>query len=230
LRKPVRDFIKIIAENVNFKEPVYEFGACQYDQSGDADIREFFGGKVFIGCDIQDGKGVDKVLDLHNIDLPDNSVNTIFIIDVIEHVKHPFKAFNEIFRVLKDDGIVVFSSVMDYEIHGNPYDYWRFTPDGFKVLLENFKSKEVFCTGYEKFPHSVIGIGVKNADFDFGFLDKFIPEWRDKWDYDTFDTAVLQARINFLEEQLLIYKSKLNETFFTKLVKQIKRTFTNVKK
>jgi len=230
LRKPVGDFVKILVENIDFKAPIYEFGACQYDDTGSADIRSLFGEKAFVGCDIQEGKGVDKILDLHNIDLPDNSVDTMFVLDVMEHVKYPFKAFDEIYRVLKDDGIVVFSSVMDYQIHGKPHDYWRFTPDGFMVLLEKFKSSEVFYTGYEEFPHSVIAVGVKNAEFDFGKINSFVPEWRDKWDYDKFDGAVLQARINFLEEQLVIYKSKLKETLFTKLIKQVQRTIANVKK
>lgn len=225
MRAPVKDFIKLISKHLNLLEPIYEFGSRQYDEKNDADIRGFFKGKIFIGCDINAGQGVDKVLDLHSIDLPDNSVNTILIIDVMEHVRYPFKAFDEIYRILKYDGVVIFSSVMDYQIHGAPCDYWRFTPHGFEVLLEKFKTKEIFYTGHDNYPHSLIGIGIKNAYTDLSSLKAASIEWRKKWDNDKYDYAVLQAKIHRLEEQLEVYKNKLDESFFTKVKKQFNRTF-----
>ena len=37
-----------------------------------------------------------------------------------------------------DGGVCVLSSVMFFPVHGYPHDYWRFTPEGMRLLLEPF--------------------------------------------------------------------------------------------
>jgi ubiquinone/menaquinone biosynthesis C-methylase UbiE len=83
---------------------------------------------------MRDGPGVDKLLNLHDIDLPSESVGTILCFDTLEHVEYPHRALEQIYRILKPDGIAVVSSVMDFPIHDYPYDYWRFTPEAFKSI------------------------------------------------------------------------------------------------
>lgn len=56
------------------------------------------------------------------------------------------------------------TSVMNFPIHEYPYDYWRFTPDGFKSLLKEFSYSIVDILGEKSFPHTVVGIGIKNID------------------------------------------------------------------
>ena len=75
------------------EEPIYEFGALQLPGLEEfADLRPFFRGKSYVGCDMREGRGVDKVLNLHNIDLPDESVGTVITLDTLEHVEFPHKA------------------------------------------------------------------------------------------------------------------------------------------
>jgi len=56
------------------------------------------------------------------------------------------------------------SSVMDFPIHDYPHDYWRFTPEAFRVLLKKFPANIIGYSGNPKKPHTVIGIGFKLKD------------------------------------------------------------------
>lgn len=167
------------------EEPIYEFGALQLPGLEEfADLRSFFSGKSYVGCDMREGRGVDKVLNLHEIDVPDESVGTVITCDTLEHVEFPHKALSEIYRVLKPGGMVFLSTVLDFRIHDSPADYWRFTPDGLKSLLRPFSFVYVGSVGRESFPHTVIAIGVKGTNAIDTSLDRFLPrfeEWKKVW-------------------------------------------------
>jgi SAM-dependent methyltransferase len=164
MRQTIKDFVSIAASSLPIKEPIFEFGSLQVrGQEGFADLRPLFPGREFVGADIRQGTGVDKVLDLHDIDLPSESVGTVLCLETLEHVEYPQKALEEIHRILKPDGIAVISSVMCFPIHDCPFDYWRFTPEAFRFLLKPFRCSFVGFAGDERFPHTVVGIGFKGA-------------------------------------------------------------------
>jgi hypothetical protein len=50
---------------------------------------------------------------------------------------------------------------MFFPIHAHPWDYWRFTPEGFELLLQPFESRLVVAQGWDLMPEGVFGIGVK---------------------------------------------------------------------
>ncbi|HRF88752.1 MAG TPA: hypothetical protein PK244_09190, partial [Pseudomonadales bacterium] len=86
MRKSLWKYINIVLETLPIAEPIYEFGAYQVEDSGqETDLRPLFADKVFVGCDMRAGPGVDKVLNLHHIDLPDNTAGTVFLMDTLEH-------------------------------------------------------------------------------------------------------------------------------------------------
>ena len=182
MRESIRQFVEIVTRTLPLREPVFEFGALQLPGlEGVADLRPFFPGKAFVGCDMREGPGVDRVLNLHSIEEPSNSVGTVICLDTLEHVEFPHKALREIHRVLKPDGITVISSVLDFRIHATPYDYWRFTPDGFRSLLAPFASSFVGYAGVDRFPHTIVGIGFKGCGYS---LEKFrveFQDWKVRW-------------------------------------------------
>jgi hypothetical protein len=164
MRHIIRDFVKICATFAPITVPIYEFGAFQVPGQEDlADLRPLFPHKEFWGADMREGRGVDIVLDLHDIKLASDSVGTVLVLDTLEHVEFPRKAITEIYRILKRPGMVIMSSVMNFPIHDYPSDYWRFTPEGFKSLLNIFDYALVEHAGKPAFPHTVVGIGVKGT-------------------------------------------------------------------
>jgi len=183
MRQSIREFVEICARTLPIKGPVYEFGSYQVPgQEELADLRDLFGGFEFVGTDMREGPGVDRVLDLHNIDLPDGVIGTAISMDTLEHVEYPRKAVENLHRVTQTGGIVILSSQMRFRIHNYPSDYWRFTPEGFRSLLKPFEGKFVGHAGREKFPHSVVGIGFKGPAPS---LDAFLGEfeaWQGRWD------------------------------------------------
>lgn len=165
MRQTIKDFVSVLASSLPIKEPIYEFGSLQVSgQEGFADLRPLFPGQEYVGADMREGTGVDKLLDLHDIDLPSESVGTVICLDTLEHVEYPHKALEEIHRILKSDGTAVISSVMFFPIHDYPHDYWRFTPEAFRSLLKPFRSSFVGFAGDQLFPHTVVGIGFKGAE------------------------------------------------------------------
>ncbi|MFA5374639.1 MAG: methyltransferase domain-containing protein [Dehalococcoidia bacterium] len=173
--------MKIVAETLPISVPIYEFGSFQVrGQESFADLRPFFNGKEYVGCDMRKGLGVDRILDLHCISLPSESVGTVLILDTLEHVEFPRKAIEEVHRIMKPDGLLVISSVMSCPIHDYPSDYWRFTPNGFDSLLNIFPSRFIVAVGRDDFPHTVVGIGFKSAVSEGCMLEftKRVEKWK----------------------------------------------------
>lgn len=85
-------------------------------------------------------------VDIMSMPYEDNTFDYVIADQVLEHVRKPWIAVEEVRRVLKPGGLSVVTSVLMFPVHGVPEDYWRFTPDGLKVLFENF-SKVHDCRG-----------------------------------------------------------------------------------
>ena len=118
---------------------ILEIGSKDYGST--PDFRSVFPDYDYVGIDIEKGKGVDVVLDLTNDfnivsqKLGGRKFNTVICFSVLEHCKNPFKMCDNISKLLNNNGILFISAPFSWGIHGYPSDYWRFTPDGIKVLL-----------------------------------------------------------------------------------------------
>ncbi len=184
MRQNIRDLAVIVNETLPLAGPIYKFGAFQVpDQIHFADLRPLFPGREYVGCDMREGVGVDKILDLHAIDLPSESVGSVLCFDTLEHVEYPGKSLEELHRILEPSGIVVISSVMNFPIHDHPHDYWRFTPEAFRSILKPFASSFVGFQGDALFPHTVIGVGFKGQPAPLDEFRRRYERWRaaDYW-------------------------------------------------
>lgn len=85
----------------------------------------------------------DMVGDVCNIPFPDQSLDLIIIMEVLEHVNEPFVAISEIYRVLKPNAKVILSTPFIYPVHADPHDYFRYTKNGLLYMLRSFKNVEV---------------------------------------------------------------------------------------
>jgi SAM-dependent methyltransferase len=173
--------MRICAKHLPIREPLYEFGAYRVQGTPEEDLRPLFEGMEYVGSDMREGPGVDRVLDLHDIDLPDASAACVICLDTLEHVEYPRKALAELYRILRSDGIAIISSVFEFPIHNYPNDYWRFTPEGFRSLLREFQHNEIFSFGATEFtPRSIVGVGFKAAPADLCGFREDCDNWA-KW-------------------------------------------------
>lgn len=79
---------------------------------------------------------LDYVGDIQNMPLPSQSFDTVLSFEVIEHVPDPRKALAEIYRILKPGGKLVMSVPHLMYLHNEPYDFYRYTKYGLRLLLE----------------------------------------------------------------------------------------------
>ncbi len=159
MRENVRELVRACATCFSTPEPIVEIGSLQVPgQEGFADLRPFFRGKEFVGCDLRPGPGVDRIEDAHRLSFPDGSVGTVVTADTLEHIANPFLALAEMRRVLRREGLLLMVSVMDFPIHDYPSDYWRFTPAAFRLLLNDFAWRLVGFQGEAAKPHTVVGL------------------------------------------------------------------------
>ncbi len=213
MRNVIRDFVKIVSETLPTLGPIYEFGSFQVAGQEDlANLRPFFQGMKYVGTDLREGPGVDVILNVHDIDLPSESVGTILCLDTLEHVEYPRKAIDELTRILKPGGMLVISSSMDFPIHDFPYDFWRFTPDGFKSLLKPYSETFVGSAGNDESPHTVVGIGFKDSasgNITSEFSEK-IEVWKDNHKITQKKSWKRLLKITISPLRLAIYR-KLNK-------------------
>lgn len=108
----------------------------------------------YVGLDMRWGPGVNVVCDAKAMP-PDwtESFDIVICLDTIEHMDWPHEMMPEITRVLKPGGVCYLSSVFDFAIHGFPNDYWRFTPEGIKLLLERGKLHVLEYEGVDGSPN-----------------------------------------------------------------------------
>lgn len=162
MRDFVRTFVQDCVEQLDLHPPVVEIGSRPAEtQEGVANLRELVGLEPYIGCDIQPGANVDAVTDIHRLPFADDSIGTVVCVEVLEHVHDPLRAVQEIHRVLKPGGVAVLTSVMFMPVHAHPWDFWRFTPEGFAHVMAPFETKLAFGYGMDVLPEGVQGVGIK---------------------------------------------------------------------
>ncbi len=163
MRDHVRAFVNIAAASFAARGPVYEFGSYLVDGVGGAgDLRGCFPGREFIGCDMREGPGVDRIEDLGALNLPDGVARTIVCVDTLEHVFEVRRAADEMLRVLAPGGLILIAVPLDFRLHDYPSDYWRLTPSCLERLLAPLDATLVGWQGVDSYPHTVFAIGAKH--------------------------------------------------------------------
>jgi SAM-dependent methyltransferase len=203
MRQAIREFMAIVADSLPISDPIYEFGSLILPGQEDvANLRQLFPGRTYVGVDMREGPGVDKVANLHEITLPDESVGTALCLETLEHVEYPHRALEEIFRIVAPGGVAVLSVPMDFPIHEFPHDYWRFTPEGIRSLLKPFPNAFVGYYGDERFPNGVVGIGFKGPVPPLGDFTRRYGEWQAHYTPVDRETA-LKRTVKLLTPPLL---------------------------
>lgn len=89
----------------------------------------------YIGIDLTAGKNVDIIQkDPYLIPIDDKSIDIVLSTSVFEHCEFFWLTTNEIFRVLKDDGLFYFNAPSNGAFHKYPVDCYRFYPDSANAI------------------------------------------------------------------------------------------------
>ncbi len=146
-------------ETFSCPEPILEVGSYQVNgQERIANLRQFLPDKRYVGTDLRQGPGVDVVAHVESLPYQSRTFGTVIALNLFEHVPHFWMGFEEAKRVMRRDGLLIVSCPFYFRLHGFPSDYWRFTPEAFKLLLAELPSKIISYHGPKKRPLSTWGI------------------------------------------------------------------------
>ena len=140
-----KDFRDRIIDNIVLEDCVVDIGKS---------MREKF---VNINCkkietlDVNDyGDYPDILFDIcsDDLDILENRYDKIICIAILEHVYNPFKAINNLKKMLKPNGIIFGYVPYLYHYHAPKdlkfQDYFRFSKDALSYLFKDFKDVELF--------------------------------------------------------------------------------------
>jgi SAM-dependent methyltransferase len=149
--------------------PFLEIGSRDYGNT--QPLRALFPGADYLGVDMLDGPGVDRVADLTGsfeaVDelLGGRRFGTILSMSVLEHCEDPFRMAENMTRLLAPGGRIVLSVPFAWDFHGYPSDYWRFTAEGVKKLFPRIAWEDEDSRW-----HSTVPGESRRIDGDIGML------------------------------------------------------------
>jgi SAM-dependent methyltransferase len=113
----------------------------------------------YVGLDIPNGHYTtpDLVWDGKSIPLPDCSVDTAILTEVLEHCPDGAAVLREVYRVLRPNGFLFLTVPFVWPIHCVPYDEFRYTPFSLRRILEDvgFSGPSIEATGGR---HAVLAV------------------------------------------------------------------------
>lgn len=89
-----------------------------------------------ITLNISKGTKPDVLGSAENLPFDDDYFDIITCLEVLEHLKSPESCFSEFTRVIKPGGSVFLSAPWMVGIHGDPDDYFRYTPSAIHNLAD----------------------------------------------------------------------------------------------
>ena len=164
MRQKVIDYVGLACRLFEAPAPVFDFGgllAVEQEAEFGHVLRHMFAGLDYKTFDPRPGADIQG--DMHRTGLPDGAVGTALCMETLEHIPHPAVAMFEMFRVLRSGGLLVVTTLMCWEEHRCPNDYWRFMPDGLRLLLEHpgFEVLDLACETTPTAPGGIFIAGRK---------------------------------------------------------------------
>jgi SAM-dependent methyltransferase len=162
MREAVIEYVKWVIEQFPFEEPILDTCAGWEPNY----YQPLFPGKQYIKQDMQDFDPpcIDILCDITDMKpVSDESIGLVLNLESLEHIPYPQRAIDEIYRVLRPEGLLILTTVMHFKIHHAPKDYWRFTPEGIELLLGRFKILDCTLEGDLKRPKGIWVTAQKTA-------------------------------------------------------------------
>jgi SAM-dependent methyltransferase len=119
----------------------------------------------YVGVDLEPGPGVDLVLEeVYRLPFDDGSVDLVMSGQMLEHCGQFWRVFNEVFRILKPEGLAFMIAPSSGPVHRYPVDCYRFYPDSYQALAEWCGLRLVHSWTDERGPwRDIIGVFQKGS-------------------------------------------------------------------
>ncbi len=142
VRGQIRHFIERHADKLG--DDVLEVGSRLTNADAWWIINRDLAKGKWTGIDMQEGHGVDQVVDIHNPPAEwTGRFSGVLCSEVLEHVARPWLALPKLREIMQPGGWMVVTTLTSFPIHGFPDDFYRYTPSGLKLLLEDAGFKNV---------------------------------------------------------------------------------------
>ncbi|HLM27169.1 MAG TPA: methyltransferase domain-containing protein [Thermoleophilaceae bacterium] len=134
-RRPILEFVRAASESLPPGVRVLDVGA------GEAPYRELFDHVDYVTLDWsgslhEEAKEADLKGSADALPLQDEEFDAVLMTQVLEHLPQPLEALQEARRVLRPGGRAYLTVPLVWELHEQPFDYWRFTAAGLGRLLD----------------------------------------------------------------------------------------------
>jgi SAM-dependent methyltransferase len=139
-------FVRAVAQEIPAGARVLDAGA------GECAYKELFSHCRYVAVDLGVG---DTSWNYSNLDvfglvdeLPvaSESLDAVICTQVLEHLSEPGKAVGELARALRSGGALYLTAPMSHHEHQSPYDFFRYTSFGLRLLLEGAGFGEIRIT------------------------------------------------------------------------------------
>jgi SAM-dependent methyltransferase len=136
------------------RAPVLEIGSLNINGT----VRDLFPQEGYVGLDKRAGPGVDLVADICEGRFF-REFRTVVCCETLEHITRPWEAIEEMHSALRPGGLFIGTWCFVYVIHNEPEDYWRVTPAGFRLLLEDAGFSDIKIETEGEGPVGVFAVG-----------------------------------------------------------------------
>lgn len=155
LKSKAPDYIHLyfLLQDIQYAIENYASGSLLDLGCGNKPYEEWYNKKTTqqTGCDVvqSSDRKVDTICLANQLTFENETFNTVFSTQVLEHVYDHHGMIKECYRVLKPGGYCIVTVPFTWELHEEPYDFFRITKHGLKELFEEsgFKIEYIKANG-----------------------------------------------------------------------------------
>lgn len=175
----------------------------------------FINATEYFGVDVENPghdhtkEDIDLYYNGNNLPLPDESFDSVFCSEVLEHVPDLRESISEIKRVLKPNGCLLITVPFFWMEHEKPHDYRRFTRDG---IVEFLKSVDFEVIESKKMAHFTTALFQMWSMYIYSFYDQ-----KNKY-FRMLLTAIFIAPVNIVGSFLSVLMPKRDGLYLGSIV------------
>ena len=128
----------------------------------------------YVNIDIIKYPSMTTILgDGHFLPFESNCFDIILCEAVIEHCKKPWIVANELYRVLRKDGLIYIDAAFMQPVHSYPNHYFNMTLNGVETLFEKFEKIDSGVQTYQMPSFTLLFVLTNYIRCLFPFVDKY---------------------------------------------------------